>query len=722
MHIITMFPNKTVHLIRHMRHGPSINKLVILAAILSAAVVFILTTQNFVKADNKSSYDLGYSQGNISNFDPSDSCNKHLNKYSTNETACENGFFVGWKDYCLRNAKDCVQDFILGGFPDMAFKAHQQFLAGQNAANDSGTAMCPIGENAAFCNGWDSNNNDYGNGDCADTPLANISQFLVGCPEDIMTNSQIGGIPALVGKWNFVNQTGYEVSRNLPGIEGTMLFNNNGYYLMTVPNKTPFGNYTLEAGWGTLGHNILTICNAENCENNTLITVSSDYIKFKDNENNTIQLTRIPIPISVTAPIRIVGPVAPIPLNGTWNLTSNGAVNKTLGQITFPPNSDRFTGTFNANREPVQGTYSFKGHKSLGDLSLSYTYHDHPVQIVSKLNMTDHDDMKMFYINVYNPIITLVPTIGSDYKVTTGLYLRPGYIISLARAPPIGFINSLMGNWTFYNETSPTVTAASHGFTAKQRNTTDIFSSNSDISPNIKAAIKTNSDKEKWSDYILSLAMLKTGHIKFDTSTFMVTPTNNNGLCITDGYALSCGPGEWSTDGQTLKLTYYAGSSKTDQGPAGAPLQLPPRTFLDTILTFKSITPERIIATDIHNDTIYFLKDHLAKTIVPVNLIGTWRFSTDIVDGGTGPPLSGKFVFERGTYNFPTTNANFTEILANGATYRGNWDMGNYILSLYYFGSGTEVWLLKVINPNTVELSGNSGNVVHMTRIPAGSG
>lgn len=43
-----MFPNKTVHLIRHMRHGPSINKLVILAAILSAAVVFILTTQNFV--------------------------------------------------------------------------------------------------------------------------------------------------------------------------------------------------------------------------------------------------------------------------------------------------------------------------------------------------------------------------------------------------------------------------------------------------------------------------------------------------------------------------------------------------------------------------------------------------------------------------------------------------------------------------------------------------
>jgi hypothetical protein len=48
--------------------------------------------------------------------------------------------------------------------------------------------------------------------------------------------------------------------------------------------------------------------------------------------------------------------------------------------------------------------------------------------------------------------------------------------------------------------------------------------------------------------------------------------------------------------------------------------------------------------------------------------------------------------------------------------------MGSHILSLCYSGVGTELWLLNVINPSTVELSGNSGNVVHMTRIPAGSG
>ena len=44
----------------------------------------------------------------------------------------------------------------------------------------SGTSMCPIGYNAAFCAGWDSNNDDYGGQDCADQPLANISQGLIG--------------------------------------------------------------------------------------------------------------------------------------------------------------------------------------------------------------------------------------------------------------------------------------------------------------------------------------------------------------------------------------------------------------------------------------------------------------------------------------------------------------------------------------------------------------
>jgi hypothetical protein len=120
------------------------------------------------------------------------------------------------------------------------------------------------------------------------------------------------------------------------------------------------------------------------------------------------------------------------------------------------------------------------------------------------------------------------------------------------------------------------------------------------------------------------------------------------------------------------------------------------------ILTFKSVTPERIIATDSHNDIIYFLRDHLVKTLLPVNLVDMWKFSIYAVIG-TGPSTSGKFVFERGTSEFPssigefpTSNANFTEIpfyqkSANGDVYtftlndikRGNWDMDNHILSLY---------------------------------------
>ena len=50
----------------------------------------------------------------------------------------------------------------------MILQAHEQYLAGAKAANDSGISMCPIDENAAFCRGFDNNNDDYGTGDCGD--------------------------------------------------------------------------------------------------------------------------------------------------------------------------------------------------------------------------------------------------------------------------------------------------------------------------------------------------------------------------------------------------------------------------------------------------------------------------------------------------------------------------------------------------------------------------
>ena len=169
------------------------------------------------------------------------------------------------------------------------------------------------------------------------------------------------------------------------------------------------------------------------------------------------------------------GPAVYTNLSGTWNLTSNDAVNKTLGQIRFGSNN-RFTGTFDGNRESVGGSYTVLNHTAnpFANLTLNYIYHNHAVKTDSSLNVTDKDDMKMMDISVHNPYH--IPTVGSDYKVTTGLYLHPGIIIYFTRAQPIQFANSLVGHWTFYNQTSAAVTATlSHVFTTKQRNMTDIF-------------------------------------------------------------------------------------------------------------------------------------------------------------------------------------------------------------------------------------------------------
>jgi hypothetical protein len=172
----------------------------------------------------------------------------------------------------------------------MIVQAQEQYNAGAKAANGTGASMCPIGENAVFCAGWDSNNDDYGGQDCADTPLANITTSLIGCIFDTLTENQIGGngLPTLVGKWNFVNQS----STGANDISGIMLFNDNGYMRTTVPSKTGFGDYTLESSWGVVPHHILTICYAGGCENGTLTRVTQNHVVFTDNNNDTIHLMR----------------------------------------------------------------------------------------------------------------------------------------------------------------------------------------------------------------------------------------------------------------------------------------------------------------------------------------------------------------------------------------------------------------------------------------------
>jgi hypothetical protein len=61
-------------------------------------------------------------------------------------TACEDGFFAGYKNWCINHAVDCVENITIGVFPDMILKAHQEYLRGYNAANGSGNSMCPIGD------------------------------------------------------------------------------------------------------------------------------------------------------------------------------------------------------------------------------------------------------------------------------------------------------------------------------------------------------------------------------------------------------------------------------------------------------------------------------------------------------------------------------------------------------------------------------------------------
>lgn len=127
----------------------------------------------------------------------------------TNTTACIDGFFNGWKNWCINHAFDCIQNFTIGDFPDMIVSAHEQYLAGAKAANDSGNSMCPIGQNAAFCRGWDNNNYDYGGQDCGDAYINYTGPFdnLIGCPLDWIDSHQMATPHVLIGTWNYLNGT-----------------------------------------------------------------------------------------------------------------------------------------------------------------------------------------------------------------------------------------------------------------------------------------------------------------------------------------------------------------------------------------------------------------------------------------------------------------------------------------------------------------------------------
>ena len=107
--------------------------------------------------------------------------------------------------------------------------------------------MCPIGENAAFCHGWDSNNGpDYGYYDCGDIYINYTGPFssgLLGCPLDVLKPSQMAKPHVLVGTWNYVNSSS---SRLGSIISGKIVYSDYGNFTLTVPNHSGFGDYPLE--------------------------------------------------------------------------------------------------------------------------------------------------------------------------------------------------------------------------------------------------------------------------------------------------------------------------------------------------------------------------------------------------------------------------------------------------------------------------------------------
>jgi len=222
----------------------------------------------------------------------------------TNTTSCLDGFFQGWRDWCsnAKHAVGCIGNLTLGDFPDTLLRSHQQYIAGQKAANNIDSTICSVGENAAFCLGW-ANNNTYDDEGCADEPTANITTGLVGCIGDTLTESQIGGLPVLVGNWQFVNSSETSDSDKTP-ITGTFLFNDNGYLRMVIPNKSGLGDYVKEESWGYLGHRILTFCDTDgDCQNSTLTMIMPNHMTFVESNHNTVHLMRYSSPSPPPPPL-----------------------------------------------------------------------------------------------------------------------------------------------------------------------------------------------------------------------------------------------------------------------------------------------------------------------------------------------------------------------------------------------------------------------------------
>ena len=48
----------------------------------------------------------------------------------TNTTACEDGFFTRWKDWCLSHAVNCIGNMTTGDYPPIISEAREQYVNG----------------------------------------------------------------------------------------------------------------------------------------------------------------------------------------------------------------------------------------------------------------------------------------------------------------------------------------------------------------------------------------------------------------------------------------------------------------------------------------------------------------------------------------------------------------------------------------------------------------
>jgi hypothetical protein len=75
---------------------------------------------------NSENYTCALNGGQVLEYPPK--VNGVVDPAVTNTTACQDGFFNGWKYWCTNHAVNCVGNITSGYLPEMLVKTHQEYL------------------------------------------------------------------------------------------------------------------------------------------------------------------------------------------------------------------------------------------------------------------------------------------------------------------------------------------------------------------------------------------------------------------------------------------------------------------------------------------------------------------------------------------------------------------------------------------------------------------